>query len=191
MNPNPINRIILIANQLAEQPKMLKPESKHRNFSVNDFLAHSRKSPSIQLQREDILIGEACNWEVVESRLQEYRDLALLREVELEIFYYCPFADLTAHLVGEQSEYLHFYDSCRKREDIEATLNSSQAGFRSKLIFLPTLESYFNHQSEELEKPKQSELLDLEELQIENKPFNFRLLDRIWSQYVSHCAIPV
>lgn len=134
------NRIILIANQLAEHSEPSAKES----LSVDVLLKHARNQSTFNLCREDIFIGEACKWKDLYERLDEYLDLAHLRAVNVEVFYFCPFSFFTENLVGkEEEEYLHFYDQCIKGQEMAQLEGHTTENFQIQWFRLKAVSDYF------------------------------------------------
>ena len=144
------NRMILIANQLEEHPEKERQEF----LSLDALMKHARRQDESKLQREDIFIGESCKWENVKERIEEYKDLSFLREVHLEVFYYCPFSFINEKFVGEAAGYLHFFDRCVKAEKLDNLFGHLVSNFECHWHHLESIFEYFQSRSSEVKQSK-------------------------------------
>jgi len=169
------HRLFIMVNQLEEINSDTLPKLHNLNISVADLLS-IRKKDSIKLAMEDIFIGSKATWKNIQSRIEEYQELALLREGKLEIIYYSIYDSLTRMYTDDADYHFHFYDNCIHRNEIEQLINSfpptfscefkNRSGLQQKEKVLDSVKEKHNHES--------SFFFDLDFLSINNKRPHFQ-----------------
>jgi hypothetical protein len=83
---------------------------------------------------EDIFIGTTATWLSIKERIEEYLQLAYLREGSLEIIYYSSYDSLMRFYTNDADNYFHFYDACICRSEIEKLVQSFPTTFTCDFI---------------------------------------------------------
>jgi hypothetical protein len=154
------HRLFILVNQLEEINSDTLPKLHNLDISVADLLS-IRKKDSIKLAMEDIFIGSKATWKNIQSRIEEYQELALLREGRLEIIYYSIYDSLTRMYTNDADYHFHFYDNCIHRNEIEQLINS----------FPSTFSCEFKNRSGETKKEK---VLETNSKETINKSFTYQ-----------------
>jgi hypothetical protein len=122
------HRLFILINQLEEINSDTLPRVHQPKISVADLLS-IRKKDSIHLSMEDIFIGSKATWKNIKERIEEYLELSILRDGQLEIIYYSVFDSLTRLYTNDADYHFHFYDDCIHRKEIEQIINNFPSSF--------------------------------------------------------------
>lgn len=162
------NTIFILINELEESSfnKMPRQKTPQINFQQ---LVGTKSGSMRQFCMEDVFVGSNATWTSIKERVEEYQELALLRDGKLEIIYCSAFDSVTRMYTNNADDYFHFYDACIQRDEIEQLVNSFPSTFDCSFINRSNEDiSKLELHRESSEKGGEEGLLDFDFLKISN-----------------------
>ena len=128
-----INKIIILINELEEDHFRKMPELDRPEITFRELLSLN-KNEMLTITQEDIFIGSRAKWSEISDRIEEYQQLALLRNGELEIVYYSIYDVLIRLYTNDADKYFHFFDTCVEKIEIAKLVNSFPPSFKCSFV---------------------------------------------------------
>jgi len=126
-------KIFILINELEEFQFGKMPGLDRPEITFQDLLSMN-KDESVSITVEDVFIGNSAKWGDIKERIEEYLQLAYLREGKLEIIYYSIYDILTRLYTNDADKYFHFYDECVQRNEIEELVKEFPSSFKCSLL---------------------------------------------------------
>ena len=127
------NTIFILVSDLEENSFSKMPRLKSPQISFQQLVGRHHEG-SRKFSMEDIFIGTTATWPYIKQRIEEYLQLAYLREGSLEIIYYSAYDSLMRFYTNDADNYFHFYDACICRTEIEQLVQSFPTTFTCDFI---------------------------------------------------------